>query len=138
MQCPKCSQIAFVVKEKFTNLIWRSSFGQFFYFVQIIKRVKSTDFNVPRTDSPSSFFKVLFIPWSYRYKKYTNSTFFPLVKTFVRLMMISISLPFRQRDIPVFKYKLSMVPMWVICNSNILQQLKTKINNSYVDWPVTL
>ena len=53
-------------------------------------------------------------------------------------MMVSIILPSRKRDISVFKYKLKMVPMWAICNLDILEQLKTKSKNSYVDWTVTL
>ena len=46
-----CTQIAFVVKDKFTNLIWRSQFAQFYYFVENIAKFKSTDFKIPRTDS---------------------------------------------------------------------------------------
>ena len=40
--------------------------------------------------------------------------------------VVSIILPSRQRDIPIFKYKLRMVRMWVICKANILEQFKTK------------
>ena len=69
---------------------------------------------------------MLSISWSYRCQKYTASTFSLLVNIFVRLMMVSIILPSRQRDTLVFKYKLRMVPMWVICNSNLLEQLNTK------------
>ena len=69
---------------------------------------------------------MLFISWSYRCQKYTASAFSLLVKIFVRLIMVSIILPSRQRDTPVFKYKLRMAPMWVICNSNLLEQLNTK------------
>ena len=69
---------------------------------------------------------MLFISWSYRCQEYTASAFSLLVKIFVRLIMVSIILPSRQRDTPVFKYKLRMAPMWVICNSNLLEQLNTK------------
>ena len=62
----------------------------------------------------------------------------PLAKIFVRLMMISIIVPSKQRDIPVFKDKSRIAPMRVICNSNTLEQLKTKIKNPYIDWTVTL
>ena len=52
MQCPKCSQITFVAKEIFNNLMWRSQFALFYYFVESITKVKSKDFKVPKTESP--------------------------------------------------------------------------------------
>ena len=138
MQCPKDSQIAFVVKDKFTKVIWRSSFVQFYYFVENITKVKVQTLRFPELTLASNFFRVLSISWSYRCKKHTTSTFAPLAKIFVRLMMVSIILPSKQRDIPVFKDKLRIAPMRVIYNSNTLEQLKTKIKNPYIDWTVTL
>ena len=64
--------------------------------------------------------------------------FLPLARTFAKLMMVSILLSSREKDIPVFKYKLRMIPMRIIRNSNILDKLKSKSNNPYVDWTVTL
>ena len=81
-------------------------------------------FKFTKLTHPSTFFRVLSISWSYRY---TASTFLLLLKISVRLIMVSIILHSRQRDIPVFRYKLRMVPMWVKCNSSILEQLKNKI-----------
>ena len=37
----------FAVKDKFTNLIWRSQFPQFYYFVENITKARSTYFKVP-------------------------------------------------------------------------------------------
>ena len=64
------------------------------YFVTIIDLFCPffTD-KVPGTNSPQYLFRVLSISSSYRCKKYTTSTFSPLVKIFVRLMMVSIVLP---------------------------------------------
>ena len=92
---------------------------------KILRKLKVHTLRFPELTPPSTFFRVLSISWSYRCKKHTTSTFSPLIKIFVRLMMVSIILPSKQKDIPVFKYNLRMVPMWVICNSNILEQLKT-------------
>ena len=96
-------------KKKITNF-WRAIICWSFKFTKLTH--------------PSTFFRVLSINWSYRY---TASTFLLLLKISVRLIMVSIILHSRQRDIPVFRYKLRMVPMWVKCNSSILEQLKNKI-----------
>ena len=96
-------------KKKITNF-WRAIICWSFKFTKLTH--------------PSTFFRVLSISWSYRY---TASTFLLLLKISVRLIMVSIILHSRQRDIPVFRYKLRMLPMWVKCNSSILEQLKNKI-----------
>ena len=96
-------------KKKITNF-WRAIICWSFKFTKLTH--------------PSTFFRVLSISWPYRY---TASTFLLLLKISVRLIMVSIILHSRQRDIPVFRCKLRMVPMWVKCNSSILEQLKNKI-----------
>ena len=78
MQCPRCSQIAFGFKSKFTNLIRRSQFVQFYYFVENITKVKSTDFKVPRTDFPWYLFQsVVYIQLSYVAKTILQEGFGP-------------------------------------------------------------
>ena len=44
MKSPKFSQIAFVVKNKLINLIWRSWSAQLYHFAENITEAKSTDF----------------------------------------------------------------------------------------------
>ena len=104
-------------------------------FTNFWRAIICWSFKFPKLTHPSTFSRVLSISWSYRY---TASTFFLLLKISVRLIRVSIILHSRQRDIPVFRYKLRMVSMWVICNSNILEQLKNKNNNPYIDWTMTL
>ena len=96
---------------------------------KILRKVKSTDFKVPKTNSPWYILRVLSISWSYRCKKCTTSTSSSLVKIFVKKIIVSIIIPSRQMDIPVLKYKLEMIPMWVIRNSNVLEKLKNESNN---------